>query len=37
MQKNCQNEPKFNGVYSRNSWRRIKNGAYGIKFISVSQ
>ena len=25
-----QNEPEFNGVYSRNSLLKIKDGAYGI-------
>ena len=25
-----QNEPTFNGVYSRNNLPKIKNGAYGI-------
>ena len=24
----CQNEPKFNGVYSRNNLPKIKDGAY---------
>ena len=28
MQKCYQNEPKFNGVYSRNNLSKIKNGAY---------
>ena len=26
--KYCQNEPKFNGVYSRNNLPKIKDGAY---------
>ena len=30
MQKYYQNEPKFNGVYSRNSLPKIKDGAYVI-------
>ena len=28
IQKYCQNEPKFNGVYSRNNLSKIKDGAY---------
>ena len=28
MQKYYQNEPKFNGVYSRNNLLKIKDGAY---------
>ena len=28
MQNCYQNEPKFNGVYSRNNLSKIKNGAY---------
>ena len=28
IQKYYQNEPKFNGVYSRNSLSKIKDGAY---------
>ena len=31
VQKYCQNEPKFNGVYSRNNLSKIKNGEYIIK------
>ena len=30
IQKYCQNEPKFNGVYSRNTLPKIKDGAYVI-------
>ena len=30
MQKYYQNETKFNGVYSRNNLRKIKDGAYVI-------
>ena len=30
IQKYYQNEPTFNGVYSRNSLPKIKNGAYVI-------
>ena len=30
MQKYYQNEPKFNGVYSRNNLTKIKDGAYVI-------
>ena len=29
-QKYYQNEPKFNGVYSRNNWPKIKDGAFVI-------
>ena len=28
IQKSYENEPKFNGVYSRNKLSKIKNGAY---------
>ena len=28
IQKCCQNEPKLNGVYSRNNLTKIKDGAY---------
>ena len=28
MQKYCQNEFRFNGVYSRNNLSKIKDGAY---------
>ena len=28
VQKYYENEPKFNGVYSRNNLSKIKNGAY---------
>ena len=30
IQKHYQNEPKFNGVYSRNNLPKIKDGAYVI-------
>ena len=30
IQKYYQNEPKFNGVYSRNNLSKIKDGAYVI-------
>ena len=30
IQKFCQNEPKFNGVYSRNNLPKINDGAYVI-------
>ena len=30
MQKYYQNEPKFNGVYTRNNWSKIKDGEYKI-------
>ena len=32
IQKYYQNEPKFNGVYSRDNLRKIKDGAYVINF-----
>ena len=32
MQKYYQNEPKFNGVYSRDNFPKIKDGAYVINF-----
>ena len=32
MQTYYQNEPKFNGVYSRNNLPKIKNGTYIINF-----
>ena len=32
IQKYYQNEPKFNGVYSRNKLPKIKDGAYVINF-----
>ena len=38
IQKYYQNEPKFNGVYSRNNLPKIKDGAYLInldKFKSI--
>ena len=31
IKKYYQNEPKFNGVYSRNSLPKIKDGAYVIR------
>ena len=30
IEKYYQNKPKFNGVYSRNNWSKIKIGAYVI-------
>ena len=33
IQKCCQNEPKFNGAYSRHNWSKIKNGAYMINLV----
>ena len=35
IQKYYQNEHKFNGVYSRNNLRKIKNGAYVIHMMSL--
>ena len=32
IQKYCKNEPKFNGVCSRNNLPKIKDGAYVINF-----
>ena len=37
LQKYYQNEPKFNGVYSRNNLTRIKDGTYVIKLLSLNQ
>ena len=34
IQKYYQNEPRFNGVYSRDNLRKIKDGAY--KYIVMS-
>ena len=31
-QKYYQSEPKFNGVYSRNNWPKIKDGAFVTNF-----
>ena len=28
IQKYYDNKPKFNGVYSRNNWSKIRDGAY---------
>ena len=28
LQNYCENEPRFNGVYSRNNLQKIKYGAY---------
>ena len=33
IQKHYQNEPKFNGVYSRNNLPKIKDGAYVINLV----
>ena len=33
IQKYYQNEPKLNGVYSRNNLSKIKNGAYVINLV----
>ena len=37
IQKYYQNEPKFNGVYSRNNLPKIKNGAYVKILMSLNQ
>ena len=36
IQKYYQNEPRFNGVYSRDNLPRIKDGAYVINFYEYS-
>ena len=36
IQKYYQNEPRFNGVYSRDNLPRIKDGAYVIKLDEYS-
>ena len=36
IQKDYQNEPKFNGVYSRNNLRKIKDGTYVINLDEFS-
>ena len=36
IQKYCQNKPRFNGVYSRDSLTKIKGGAYIINFDEYS-
>ena len=36
MQKYYQNEPRFNGVYSRDNLPRIKDGAYVINLDEYS-
>ena len=33
IQKYYQNEPKFNGVFSRNDLSKIKDGTYLINFV----
>ena len=35
MQKYYQNEPKFNGVHSRNNLPKIKDGAYVINPVGI--
>ena len=35
MQKYYQNEPKFNGVHSRNNLLKIKDGAYVINPVGI--
>ena len=37
IQKYYQNEPKFNGVYSRNNFPKIKDGAYVKILMSLNQ
>ena len=36
IQKHHQNEPRFNGVYSRDNLPKIKDGAYVINFDECS-
>ena len=36
IQKNYQNEPRFNGVYSRDNLQKIKDGAYIINLDEYS-
>ena len=36
IQKYCQNEPRFNGVYFRDNLQKIKGGAYIINFDEYS-
>ena len=36
IQKSYQNEPRFNGVYSRDNLPKIKDGAYIITFDEYS-
>ena len=35
IQKYYQNEPKFNGVYSKNKLPKIKDGEYVINFVAL--
>ena len=37
IQKYCQNEPKFNGIYSRNNLYKTKDGAYTINVDCMTQ
>ena len=37
IQKYYQNEPKFNGVYSRNNFSKIKDGSYLINLMSINE
>ena len=37
IKKYDQNQPKFNGVYSRNNFSKIKNGTYIINLMSMNQ
>ena len=36
-QKYYENEPKFNGIYSRNNLLKIKDGTYIINLTSMNQ
>ena len=36
IQKYYQNKPRFNGVYSRDNWQKIKDGAYIINLDEYS-
>ena len=37
IQKYYQNEPKFNGVYSRNNLPKAKDGAYAMNLEEINQ
>ena len=37
LQKYYQNEPKFNGVYSRNNLSKIKDATYAINLLGLNQ
>ena len=37
LQKYYQNEPKFNGVYSRNNLSKMKDATYAINLLGLNQ